>query len=62
MSALVVISLLVMKGYQGGVTDTAANPGGEHLANSIEKANDLNQLVQDAAGKQRQALEKQLQQ
>jgi len=58
----VIISLLLLKGYPGGETDTAKNPVGEHLASPIQKANDANQLVQDTVNKQRQALEKQLQQ
>jgi hypothetical protein len=56
-----IISLLLLKGYSGSEANTAANPVGERLASPIQKANDVNQLVQDAANEQRQALEKQLQ-
>jgi len=62
LASLMIISLLVLKGYPGGEASTAANPDGERLASPIQKANDVDQLVQDTAIKQRQALEKQLQQ
>jgi hypothetical protein len=61
LASFMIISLLLLKGYSGSEANTAANPVGERLASPIQKANDVNQLVQDAANEQRQALEKQLQ-
>jgi hypothetical protein len=60
--SLLIISLLLLKGYSGGGANAVANPVGDQLASPIQKANDVNQLVQDTAIKQRQELEKQLQQ
>jgi len=62
MVSLVIVSLLVMKGYSAGGSNTVANPVGERLADPLQKASEVNQLIEDAASKQRQALEKQLQQ
>ena len=62
LASLLIISLLLLKGYPGGEADAVTNPVGEHLAGSMQKANGANQLVLDSVDKQRQALEKQLQQ
>jgi hypothetical protein len=62
MSVLVIISLLVLKGYSGGAAVTATSPDEEHLADPVQKTRAVNQLVQDVASKQRQALEQQIEQ
>ena len=60
--SLVIVSLLVLKGYPGGGDHKVAQPAGNYPADPIKKANDVNQLILDTANKQKQALEQQIQQ
>ncbi len=62
MTSLVIVSLLVIKGYPGGGNNKAADPAWENQTDAITKANDINLLIQETANKQKQALEKQIQQ
>ena len=62
LASLVIISLLVLKGYPGSEANAVTNPVGAQPVSPMQKINDTNQLVQDTVNKQRQALEKQLQQ
>jgi hypothetical protein len=59
MVSLLVIGYLILNGYATGVTDNGA--ADNQLKSSVEKAEGVNQLIEDVAIQQRQALEKQLQ-
>jgi hypothetical protein len=61
MASLVIVSLLVLKGYLGGGDKSLVDPVSKEQNSPIEKAHDVNQLIEDTANAQRQALEKQLQ-
>ena len=61
MASLVIVSLLVLKGYPGGGDKSLVDPVSNEQNSPIEKAHDVNQLIEDTANAQRQALEKQLQ-
>lgn len=60
--AILIVSFLVITGY----TDSAAKKNGDHVwkeqTDTIIKAAEVNQLIEDAATKHRQQLERQLQQ
>jgi len=62
MASLVIVSLLVIKGYSGGGDYKVKDPAWKNQTDPIKKANDVNQLIQDTANKQKQKLEKQIQQ
>ncbi len=61
MASLVIVSLLVLKGYPGSAGSKNANPVANQQPEPIEKANRASQLVEDTVNKQKQALENQLQ-
>lgn len=61
MVSLVIVSLLVLKGYPGGGYKNPVEPVSKEQNNPIKKAHDVNQLIEDTANTRRQALEKQLQ-
>ncbi|MCG6887970.1 MAG: hypothetical protein LJE92_00140 [Gammaproteobacteria bacterium] len=60
MVSLLVISYLVLDGYANGMNENGDTDS--QLKTSLEKAEDVNQLIEDVAIQQRQALEKQIQQ
>ena len=57
-SSLLIVSLLVMKGFP---VTTDSNPVDNAQVDPIKKAKEVNQLIQDAANQQRQLLENQTQ-
>lgn len=61
MASLVIVSLLVLKGYPDGGDKNLIDPVSKEQNSPIKKAHDVNQLIEDTANTQRQALEKQLQ-
>ena len=61
MASLVIVSLLVLKGYPGGGSKNLIDPVTKEKNSPIKKAHDVNQLIEDTANTQRQALEEQLQ-
>ena len=61
MTSLVIVSLLVLKGYPGGGDKNLLDPVSKEQNSPVRKAHDVNQLIEDTANTQRQALEKQLQ-
>lgn len=61
MASLVIVSLLVFKGYPGIGGGKNAAPVVNQQPDLIEKANRASQLVEDTVNKQKQALENQLQ-
>jgi hypothetical protein len=58
MGSLLIVSLLVIKGFPVTVD---SNPVDNGQAEAIKKAKEVNQLIQDAANQQRQLLENQTQ-
>ena len=60
MASLLIISSLIFNGYSNGMGDS--DDFSSQLTAPIEKAENVSQLVEDAAILQRQALEKQIQQ
>jgi hypothetical protein len=61
MASLVIVSLLVMKSYPVSTSNQPANSGSPMPLDPIQKADNVNQLIQDISNQQRQALEQQLQ-
>ena len=61
LASLVIVSLLVLKGYPGGGGKNLIDPASKEKNSPIKKAHDVNQLIEDTANAQKQALEKQLQ-
>jgi hypothetical protein len=61
LASLAIVSLLVLQGYLGGGDKNLINPVSKEQNSPIKKAHDVNQLIEDTANTQRQALEKQLQ-
>jgi len=62
MASLLIVSLLIFKGYSNGPGSKNYGHVGGQQVDSLEKADQVNQLIQDAANTQRQELEKQIQQ
>ena len=60
MASLLIISSLIFNGYSNGMGDS--DEFSRQLTAPIEKAENVSQLIADAANLQRQALEKQIQQ
>ena len=60
MGSLLIISSLIFNGYSNGMGDS--DEFSSQLTAPIVKAENVSQLVEDAANLQRQALEKQIQQ
>ena len=60
MASLLIISSLIFKGYSNEMGDS--DDFSSQLTTPIEKAENVSQLIEDAANLQRQALEKQIQQ
>jgi len=60
MASLLIISSLIFNGYSNGMGDS--DDFSSQLTAPIEKAENVSQLVENAASLQRQALEKQIQQ
>lgn len=61
MVSLVIVSLLVLKGYSAGGANKNADSVANRPSDPIEKANNASQLVEDTVNRQKQALEIQLQ-
>jgi hypothetical protein len=62
MASLLIVSVLIFKGYSNGLDSNYDSHVGGQQVDPIKKATEVNQLIQDAANTQRQELEKQLQQ
>jgi hypothetical protein len=60
MASVLIISSLIFNGYSNGMGDS--DDFSSQLTAPIEKAENVSQLVENAASLQRQALEKQIQQ
>ncbi len=61
MATLVIVALLVLKGYPGSASFKSADPAGKQQPNPIDKANHASQMIEDTANRQKQAIENQLQ-
>jgi hypothetical protein len=61
MVSLLIVSVLIFKGYSNGLGANNDDHVGEQQLDLLNKASDVNQLIQDAANTQRQELEKQVQ-
>jgi hypothetical protein len=59
MVSLLVIAYLIANGYSTGLNDNGETA--KQLKSSVDKAEGVNQLIEDVATQQRQALEKQIQ-
>jgi hypothetical protein len=59
MVSLLVIAYLILNGYSNGVNENGVTDN--QLKTSVDKAEGVNQLIEDVAIQQRQALEKQTQ-
>jgi hypothetical protein len=59
MVSLLVIAYLILNGYSNEATDNGA--AANQLKTSVEKAEGVNQLIEDVTIQQRKALEKQTQ-
>jgi hypothetical protein len=59
MASLLIISSLIFNGYTNGLVSNADADSPQMTP--IEKTENVNQLIEDAANLQRQALEKQIQ-
>ena len=62
MASLLIVSVLIFKGYSNGLSSKNDGPVGGQQVDPLKKAGEVNQLIQDAANTQRQELEKQIQQ
>lgn len=62
LAAVLVVSLLVFKGYSFGPGGNTAETAGSAQFDPVTRAQDVDPLVQQAAEAQRKALERQLQQ
>jgi len=62
MASILIISILIFKGYSEGLGNQQDDRVGGQQLDPLKKANEVNQLIQDAASVQRQELEKQIQQ
>ncbi|TNF91083.1 MAG: hypothetical protein EP300_01440 [Gammaproteobacteria bacterium] len=61
MASLAIVALLVVKGFPGGVNKDVIDPVSKQPAAPIQKAKNVNQLLEDSANQRRQALENQTQ-
>jgi hypothetical protein len=62
MASLLIVSVLIFKGYSNGLgSKNDVHVEGQQI-DPLNKAGEVNQLIQDAANTQRQELEKQIQQ
>jgi len=61
MAAILIVSILVFKGYPNGLGNPQDDRVGGEQLDPVRKAEEVNQLIQDAAINKRQELEKQLQ-
>jgi hypothetical protein len=59
--SLLIISLLIFKGFPTGLSGGKDNLADVELRTAVDKAAEVNQVIQDAATIQRQELEKQIQ-
>ena len=62
MASLLIVSVLIFKGYSNGLGSKNDDLVGGQQVDPLKKAGEVNQLIQDAANTQRQELEKQIQQ
>lgn len=62
MISLLIVSVLIFKGYSNGLGSNNDGHVGGQQVDPLKKAGEVNQLIQDAANTQRQELEKQIQQ
>ena len=56
-ASLAIVSLLVVKGLPGGASKEAVKPASIQQSVPIQKAKNVNQLLEDSASQRRQALE-----
>ena len=61
MVSLLMVSVLIFKGYSNGLGANNDDPVEGKQADPRKRASEVNQLIQDAANTQRQELEKQFQ-
>jgi hypothetical protein len=62
MASLLIVSVLIFKGYLNGLgSKNDAHVGGQQV-DALKRAGEVNQLIQDAADTRRQELEKQTRQ
>lgn len=63
LAAVLVVSLLIFKGYSFGLSGNSgeAEAAGSAQFHPVQRAKDVNPLIREAAEAQRKALEKQLQ-
>jgi hypothetical protein len=61
MASLLLVSVLIFKGYSNGLGGNNDDPVEGQQVDPRKKASEVNQLIQDAANTQRQELEKQIQ-
>ena len=61
MISLLIVSVLIFKGYSNGLGINNDDHAGEQQLDPRKKASDVNLLILDAANTQRQELEKQIQ-
>ena len=60
--SIILVSFLVFKGYSGGEDNNIEDHVWKEQTNTIKKAKEATQLIQDAAIKQRQEIENLIQQ
>ena len=61
MASLLIVSVLIFKGYSNGLGSKNDDHVGGQQVDPLKKAGEVNQLIQDTANTQRQELEKQIQ-
>jgi len=61
MASLLIVSVLIFKGYSNGLGSKNDGQVGGQQVDPLKKAGEVNQLIQDTANTQRQELEKQIQ-
>ena len=61
MASLLIVSVLIFKGYSNGLGSENDGPVGGQQVAPLKKVDEVNQLIQGAANTQRQELEKQIQ-
>ena len=61
LAAVLVVSLLIFKGYSSGLSGNSAETAAPGQLDPVSKAKSVEPLLLDTADEQRQAIEKQLQ-
>lgn len=62
MASLLIVSVLIFKGYSNGLSGNNDRQVDAQQADPRQKAAEVNRVIQDAANIKRQAIEKQIQQ